>query len=150
MAYKRKKKKGIHHVCLRVPNLKQTADFYIYALGAELVCEWGKDGTDDHAYILDLGRGDFLEIFGTAENFDIGRWQHVAVWTDDIENSFKCALAYGASVVQKPAESHIPTRDGSIVNMSYGFVRAPGGEIIEFIQDIAPLHEVRENAKGDH
>jgi catechol 2,3-dioxygenase-like lactoylglutathione lyase family enzyme len=139
MAYERKKKKGIHHVCLRVPDLKKTADFYIYALDAELVCEWGKDGADDHAYILDLGAGDFLEIFGSSQNFDIGRWQHVAVWTNDIKNSFKRALAYGASVVQEPGESHIPTRDGSIVDMAFGFVRAPGGEIVEFIQDIDPL-----------
>ncbi len=136
MAYQRRKKKGIHHVCLRVPDLKRTADFYIYALDAELVCEWGPEGADDHAYILDLGCGDFLEIFGSKEHFDVGSWQHVAVWTDDIETSVRRALAYGATEISKPDNSHIPTRDGSIVGMAYAFVKAPGGEVVEFIQDI--------------
>ncbi|MDR1530900.1 MAG: VOC family protein [Clostridiales bacterium] len=141
MAYERKKKKGIHHVCLRVPDLKKTADFYIYALDAQLVCEWGRDGTEDHAYILDLGTGDFLEIFETRQDFDIGRWQHVAVWTDNIEVSFKRALAYGGTAVSQPAHSEIPTRSGQIVKMNYGFIRAPGGEIVEFIEDGTPSAE---------
>ena len=136
MPYEKRKKKGIHHVCLRVPDLKKTSDFYIYALDAELVCEWGSDGEEDHAYILELGSGDFLEIFGSKRHFeDVGRWQHVAVWTDNIEVSVKRALAYGGSIISEPKRSDIPTRDGSIVRMGYAFVKAPGGEVVEFIQD---------------
>jgi len=136
MGYAKNKSRGIHHVCLRVPDLKKTADFYIYALDAQLVAEWGADGQDDHAYILDLGTGDYLEIFQSSQYFDIGSWQHVAVWTDNIEVSFKRALAYGAAVVAEPNQSNIPTRCGQVVKMKYGFVRAPGGEIVEFIEDI--------------
>ena len=136
MAYERRKKRGIHHVCLRVPDLHEAAKFYMEALDAELICEWGPEGEEDHAFILDLGCGDFLEIFGTKEHFeDIGRWQHVAVWTDDIEASYKKALEHGAKEVSKPDRSDIPTRDGSIVRMGYAFVKAPGGELVEFIQD---------------
>lgn len=136
MAYKRLKQKGIHHVCLRVPDLYQTADFYRNALDATLVVEWGKEGTEDHAFILDLGEGDFLEIFGSSTKWDIGSWQHVAVWTDDIEASMEKAIAHGAVKVSDPARSDIPTRSGEIVRMKYGFVRAPGGEVVEFIEDI--------------
>lgn len=136
MAYARHKQKGIHHVCLRVPDLKKTADFYIYALDAKLVCEWGEDGKEDHAYILDLGEGDFLEIFESKTHFDIGSWQHVAVWTDDIDVSFARAKAYGGVEMNAPAQSEIPTRSGQVVKMKYGFVRAPGGEVVEFIQDL--------------
>ena len=136
MAYERKKKKGIHHVCLGVLDMRKTADFCEYALDAQLICEWRPDNTEEHAYILDLGCGDFLEIFETKEKYDIGSWQHVAVWTDDIETSYKRALAYGASEHARPDKSHIPTRDGSTVKMAYAFVRAPGGELVEFIQDI--------------
>lgn len=134
--YQRKKRKGIHHVCLRVPDLLTTARFYQDAFDAELVCEWGADGKDDHAFILDLGSGDFLEIFGTSESFSLGKWQHVAIWTDNMEEDYKKALNCGAKIATQPAISHIPTREGQTVHMKYGFLEAPGGEIVELIQDI--------------
>lgn len=42
--YQKLKQKGIHHVCLRVPDLQKTALFYRNAFDAELVAEWGTDG----------------------------------------------------------------------------------------------------------
>lgn len=135
--YQRLKKKGIHHVCLRVSNLHETAAFYRSAFDAELVAEWGTEGKEDHAFILDLGTGDFLEIFGSTEPFSLGKWQHVAIWTDDMEASYKKAVAGGAVINTQPAISHIPTRSGQIVHMKYGFLTAPGGEIVELIQDMA-------------
>lgn len=134
--YQRNKIKGIHHVCLRVPDLEATAKFYREALDAELVAEWGTEGEEDHAYILDLGTGDYLEIFGSATPYSLGKWQHVAVWTDDMEASCQKALAHGAKECTKPAVSHIPTRSGQIVHIKYGFIEGPGGEVIEFIQDV--------------
>lgn len=134
--YQRLKQKGIHHVCLRVPDLHQTAAFYRNAFDAELVAEWGEEGKEDHAFILDLGTGDYLEIFGTSEPFSLGKWQHVAIWTDDMEKSYRRALKNGAKVSTQPAISHIPTRSGQIVHMKFGFLEAPGGEIVELIQDV--------------
>lgn len=134
--YRKLKQKGIHHVCLRVPNLHETAAFYQNAFDAELVAEWGTEGKDDHAFILDLGTGDYLEIFGSNEPFSLGKWQHVAIWTDDMDISYKRALQNGATVATSPAISHIPTRSGQIVHMKFGFLNAPGGEVIELIQDV--------------
>ncbi len=134
--YQRLKQKGIHHVCLRVPNLYKTAEFYQKAFDAALVAEWGAEGKDDHAFILDLGTGDFLEIFESNELFSLGKWQHVAIWTDDMEASYQKAVQNGATVNTQPAISHIPTRSGQIVHMKFGFLTAPGGEIVELIQDV--------------
>lgn len=137
--YQKLKNKGIHHVCLRVPNLEETRDFYINAFDAEVVCEWGHDEDNDHAFIMDLGVGDFLEIFGDhRDTWTTGCWQHVAVWTDDIDASYERALKAGGKEHARPAVSHIPTRDGSLVHMKYAFVIAPGGETVELIQDIGP------------
>ena len=133
--YERLKQKGIHHVCLRVPDLQETMLFYQNALDARVVCEWGAEGKEDHAFIMDLGTGDFLEIFASKERYGIGSWQHVAVWTDDIRAAMDKAVACGAERLTEPGHSNIPTRDGSVVHMWYGFVRAPGGETLEFIQD---------------
>lgn len=134
--YQRLKQKGIHHVCLRVPNLHTTASFYQNAFDASLAAEWGTEGQEDHAFILDLGTGDYLEIFGSAIPYELGKWQHVAIWTDDMEASYERAVANGAVVNTQPAVSHIPTRSGQIVHMKFGFLTAPGGEIVELIQDM--------------
>lgn len=123
-------------MCLRVFDLEKTKSFYERAFGAKVVCEWGSDENEDHAFIMDLGTGDFLEIFGCSTPFGLGRWQHVAIWTDNMEESFETALAAGATVHSLPAISHIPTREGQIVHMKYGFLNAPGGEIVELIQDV--------------
>jgi catechol 2,3-dioxygenase-like lactoylglutathione lyase family enzyme len=136
MAWTTDKKVGIHHICLRVPNLVETRDFYMNGLGATLVVEWGPENTADHAFILDLGVGDFMEIFESQEDFGVGKWQHVAFITDDIDASFERALAAGGKLYQEPRESHIPTRSGEVVGMRYAFIRAPGGELVEFIQNI--------------
>ena len=45
-------------------------------------------------------------------------------------------LENGATVATSPAISHIPTRSGQIVHMKFGFLNAPGGEVIELIQDV--------------
>lgn len=134
--YQRLKQKGIHHVCLRVPNLHETADFYRNAFGALLVAEWGTDEKEDHAFILDLGEGDFLEIFGSSTPYGLGKWQHVAIWTDHMEADYEKALANGAKIISHPAISHIPTRSGQTVHMKYGFLEAPGGEVVELIEDV--------------
>ncbi|MFH1572056.1 MAG: VOC family protein, partial [Gemmatimonadota bacterium] len=105
MAYAKHKQKGIHHVCLRVPDLVRTRDFYLKALDAELVAEWGTPGEENHAFILDLGTGDYLEIFGSGKVFDVGSWQHLAVWTDDIEAAVRRALEAGAEPVSPPRDA---------------------------------------------
>ncbi len=137
--YQKLKNKGIHHVCLRVPDLEATRKFYTEAFDATVVCEWGRDENNDHAYIMDLGVGDFLEIFGDSrDTWTMGSWQHVAIWTDDIEAAYERALQAGGKESMRPAVSHIPTREGDLVHMKFAFIDAPGGEVVELIQDIGP------------
>lgn len=133
--YTTTKKTGIHHVCLKVPDLARTATFYMEGLGARFVVEWGKDGASDHAILVDLGDGDFLEIFESDEEFGVGKWQHVAVRTDNIELSVQKAVAAGATPLGPVRDADIPARSGEIVRMRFGFVQSPGGEVIEFIED---------------
>ena len=135
MAYQCKKSRGIHHVCLRVHDLKRVVRFYEEALDASFVCEWGQEGGDSHGVLLDLGEGDVLEIFGNRADLIDGCWQHVAVYTQDINTAYHLALNCGAEPHQEPRYSEIPTRAGELVKMRYAFVRSPGGELVEFIQD---------------
>ncbi|WP_239618382.1 VOC family protein [Cohnella mopanensis] len=133
--YTTTKKQGIHHVCLKTRDIEGTVKFYIEGLGARFVVEWGKDGAEDHAVLVDLGDGDFLEIYETKREFVDGMWEHLAVRTMDIEESVRRAVAAGATPLGVPRHSNIPARSGEIVSLSFSYVRAPGGELVEFIQD---------------
>jgi catechol 2,3-dioxygenase-like lactoylglutathione lyase family enzyme len=133
--YTTTKRKGIHHVCLKTADLARTVAFYMEGLGARFVVEWGKDGGSDHAVLVDLGDGDFLEIFESPESFPEGRWQHVAVRTEDIEQSVRRAELAGGIPRGQPRDADIPARSGEIIRMRFCFVDAPGGESIEFIED---------------
>jgi hypothetical protein len=53
-----------------------------------------------------------------------------------MEADYERALANGAKIISKPAISYIPTRSGQIVHMKYGFLEAPGGEVVELIEDV--------------
>ena len=134
--YQKLKNRGIHHACLRIPNLEETKEFYKNTFDAQVVCEWGTDENEDHAFIMDLGVGDFLEIFGCSTLFETGKWQQVAIVTDNIEETFERALANGAKPHVYPDTAHIPCADGSTASMKYALVYAPGGELIEMIQDL--------------
>lgn len=131
----RVKTAGVHHVCLKVPDLYRTVKFYQEAIDAKIIVEWGKEGTEDHAFIMDFGSGDFFEIFESQKHFDEGQWQHVAVCSTDIKKSYQRAIDAGAKGLLEPSDSDIPTRQGHMVKMSYAYVRAPGGELLEFVQD---------------
>ncbi|WP_028562704.1 VOC family protein [Paenibacillus pinihumi] len=133
--YTTNKKQGIHHVCLKTKDITGTVKFYMEGLGARFVVEWGKDGADDHAVLVDVGDGDFLEIFETKEQHSDGIWQHLAIRTADIEESVRRAAEAGAKTLGSPRDADIPARSGEIVSMRFCFMRAPGGELIEFIQD---------------
>jgi catechol 2,3-dioxygenase-like lactoylglutathione lyase family enzyme len=134
--YTTTKRTGIHHVCLKTADLARTVAFYIDGLGARFVVEWGTDGGNDHAVLVDLGDGDFLEIFESPDSFPEGIWQHVAIRTEDIEASLLKAEATGGTRRGQPLNADIPARSGEIVRMRFCFVEAPGGEMIEFIQDL--------------
>ncbi|GGH30673.1 VOC family protein [Paenibacillus segetis] len=133
--YTTNKRIGIHHVCLKTCDLARTVAFYIEGLGARFVVEWGTDEGNDHAVLVDLGDGDFIEIFQSNESFSAGKWQHVAVRTDDIESSLVKAEAAGGIRKGQPLDADIPAHSGEIVRMRFCFLEAPCGEMIEFIQD---------------
>lgn len=133
--YTTNKKVGIHHVCLKTNDIKRSVQFYMEGLGARFVVEWGKDGAEDHAVLVDLADGDFLEIFETKQIFGEGKWQHLAVRTPDVDESVRRAVAAGARQLGEPRNSDIPARSGETVRLRFCYVEAPGGELVEFIQD---------------
>lgn len=133
--YTTNKRVGIHHVCLKTFDLARTVAFYIEGLGARFLVEWGTDGGNDHAVLVDLGDGDIVEIFQSNDSFPMGIWQHVAIRTEDIEASLLKAEAAGATRRGQPMDADITAHSGEIVRMRFCFIKAPGGEMIEFIQD---------------
>lgn len=135
MSFQWKKSKGIHHVCLRVQDPQRTVRFYQDALNAHIIYEWGPKGTDDHGILLDLGGGDILEVFRSEEVLPSGIWQHVAIFSDDIQASFEKAIRCGAIPYHQPEYAEFIASTGDTIKMRYSFVQAPSGEIIELIEN---------------
>lgn len=138
MSYRCKKTKGLHHVCLRVADPVATKAFYQAALGAEVAAERGDIGQNNHGVLLDLGEGDLIEVFKGDAGLPQGIWQHIAVYAADIDASYQLALASGAKPHSAPRYHEILTHRGDLIQMKYAFVWAPGGELLEFIEDKMP------------
>ena len=71
----------------------------------------------------------------TAFLFQIILIVHFALRTGDCDAALKRAQAAGATVTVAPKDAKIPSRTGA-VSVRIAFIRAPGGEVIEFFQDM--------------
>jgi len=124
---------GFHHVAIRVVDFEAAERFY-KALGFEPVREWG--GAPKRAAMLDGGDGTVIEIFegGSPDTPSEGRIIHFALRAADCDAAHAMALKAGAVETMAPKDVDIPSRPGPFA-VRISFVKAPGGEIIEFFTE---------------
>ncbi len=124
---------GFHHVAIRVVDFDASDAFY-RALGFEPVREWGAE--PKRAAMLDSGDGTFIEIFegGAPATTSEGRILHFAIRTADCYAAHALALKAGAVETVAPKDAEIPSRPRPLA-VRLSFVKAPGGEIIEFFSE---------------
>ena len=93
---------GFHHLALRVENFEATIKFYREGLGLTPVLCWGEG--DGRAAMLEVGNGNFLEIFagGSAAAKPEGALLHFALRATDVEGALECALQAGATLQMAP------------------------------------------------
>ena len=123
---------GFHHVAVKVKDFDGTVAFY-EGLGFEAKLTWGED--DKRAVMFDMGDGNCVEVFagGPPPGESNGAILHFAVRTDDCDSALEAARAAGAEVTREPYDVTVDSRPEPM-NLRIAFVRAPGGEIIEFFQ----------------
>ena len=136
MSDRSKNAPGFHHVAIRAVDFDATLRFYLDGFGLSRAFGWGEG--DSRAALLDVGDGNYLEVFAggkprpehdQAEDVLL----HIALRTPDADASYARALAAGA-------QAHIPPKDVLIdgdrpVPVRIAFVRGLDGEVIEFFQN---------------
>jgi len=126
--------KGFHHIAIRVKNFDETVRFYRDGLGLKERLAWGEG--DERAMLLDAGNGNGIEVFaGGQEAPAEGTIAHFALLTEDCDGALRRAEEAGATVTVPPKSVDIPAETGP-VPVRIAFVRAPGGETIEFYQNL--------------
>lgn len=148
--------RGIDHIGVTVPSVEEATSFFVQALGAQLLCDTlpredgprggaattqrlgVPGGTDEIAIrMLRLPNGPGLELFefagprqrDAAIPSDIG-WQHVAVYTDDLEAAMAAVVAAGGSLLAEPRP--LPSVEAGERNR-FVYARTPWGSTLELI-----------------
>ena len=125
---------GFHHVALKCKDLEKSLSMY-GALGLTEVARWGEgEGT---IVMMDMGNGAIIEFFanGSDEFSEKGKWQHFALWVDDVELAYNTALAAGFVSVSAPNKMTLPSRPAPM-NIWGAFVKGPDGEDLEFFKKL--------------
>jgi glyoxylase I family protein len=134
-----KKEKGVvngfHHVAIKVKDFEATVRFYKDGLGLKERLAWGEG--DGRAVMLDAGSDNCIEVFAGGQAVPVeGTIPHFALRTGDCDAALKRAKAAGATVTMEPTTVEIAAKTGPH-SVRIAFVRTPGGERVEFFQDMA-------------
>lgn len=127
---------GFHHIAIQVKDFDRAVEFYRDGLGLKPYAKWngGPDGKKQ-IMLLEMGNGGMVELFslGTEEAPVNSRFIHFAMHVHDVEDAYNKAIAAGAEPVMVP---FVKPLDSSPVKLTLNcaFVRAPGGEELEFIR----------------
>ena len=118
---------GFHHTALLAKDLEQTISFYT-TLGCSVTLRWDSD--KGKAAMMDIGGGNFLEIFETDPQGPAHdpRFEHIALASEDVDGDFAQALAAGAEESMHPSDVNL----GGVMPIRVAFVIGPNQELIEF------------------
>src|SRR4051794_5813817 len=128
---------GFHHVAIRASDFDASVRFYTQALGFVEKIRWG-DG-DKRAIMLDVGDGNYLEIFAGRKNSVPMESPeppilHFAIRTSDTDAAVARARAAGAVVTTEPKDVVIQSTP-RLTPVRLAFCKGPDGEVIEFFQN---------------
>ena len=122
------------HIGLKSSNYQRSVEFY-KALGATLIAEWGEG--EERISLWDIGNGQKIEIFANGGDCHTpnGRWIHLALTCDDVEEAYEALLKAGAKTQRSPSVVNLPGRP-SPLTLHVCFVEGPDGEIIEICKKV--------------
>ena len=137
---------GFHHLAFRARDFDKSLAFYTEGLGFVLAHGWG-DG-DTRIALLDIGDGNFLELFASAPgqepytNGDTapapGAFFHLALRTADVDKDIETVRALGCWVTVEPKSVLV---NGKTIRV--GFFLGPDGETLEFFQHMTAPGETQ-------
>jgi len=127
------KLEGLHHIAMRANDYDASFKFYTEGLGMKRAYGWGEG--DNRACMLDLGDGNYLELFSggkgvPGEDVPDGSFLHLALRTHDVDGMFARALAAGAVPTTEPKD--VPIEGDKPLVFRIAFCKGLNGEILEF------------------
>ena len=134
MKNKKIKGMGFHHIALKAADIEKSSRFY-EALGMTFVVGWGEG--ENEIRMFDFGDGGRLELFANGGDDDAvnGKFAHLALCVDNVEEAYEIALAAGGEphIAPKvvPLDSH-PEK----ISINLAFVKGPDGEEVEFFRQL--------------
>jgi len=125
---------GFHHVAIRATDFEATVKFYEEGLGLVRHFGWGEG--ESRAALMDVGDGNYIEIFAGRGEGEIpeGGLLHYALRTSELDAAYARAIAAGATPVIEPKDVS-PANADRLITFRVAFVRGLAGETIEFFQN---------------
>ena len=125
---------GFHHIALKTKDLKKSGAMY-EALGMRELVRWGEG--ESEIVMLDVGDGGRIELFanGGDEYAVNGKWQHFAMYVDDVEQAYAVALAAGFTSKIAPKVVPLESKPEKM-SIQIAFVLGTDGEEVEFFKQI--------------
>ena len=124
---------AFHHIAVQVSDFEREVEFFRDGLGLTPYTEW-KSG-EKRIMLLELGGGGMIELFSAGKTEDPAnqRYIHFALHVDDVQAAYERAISAGASSIMEPSVKPLASHPVKLT-LNCAFVRAPGGEEIEFIR----------------
>jgi glyoxylase I family protein len=131
---------GFHHIALRARDFDRSLAFYTEGLGFRAAHGWGEG--DSRVVLLDLGDGNYLELFASrpgqvpdeaaAEATQGWPFFHLALRSDDVDADTERVRALGATITVEPKTVHLgdPPRA-----LRIAFFLGPDGEVLELFHN---------------
>ena len=136
------KNAGFHHVALASSDFDRSMRFYCDLLGCRPKMLWGAE--DCRAVMLDLGDGNYIELFEKPETADAppqARLLHLCLRCDNLDQVVERVRAsldeYGITITVEPKDVPVANRaEGGkpVITVRLAFFTGPDGEIIELMQ----------------
>ncbi len=133
---------GFHHMALRARDFDKSLDFYVNGLGFPVAHQWGEGA--GRIALLDLGDGNYLELFGSAPGqspepgADVPpHWPffHLALRSTDVDKDIETVRALGCPITVEPKSVPVGDADHPTKIIRVGFFLGPDQETLEFFQN---------------
>lgn len=122
-----------HHIGLKCKDLDKSIDFYSNVLGMKKYAAWGEG--DERIQMLSIGDGGIFELFagGGDAYADNGKWIHLAMEADNVDEAFEIAVKGGAEPLIYPKSVPFAS-EPERMTIRIAFVKGPDGEELEFFK----------------
>ena len=122
-----------HHIGLKCKDLDKSIKFYSEVLGMKKYAAWGEG--DERIQMLSIGDGGIFELFAGggdayAEN---GKWIHLAMEAENVDEAFEIAVKGGAEPLIYPKSVPLAS-EPERMTIRIAFVKGPDGEELEFFK----------------